>query len=227
MNWLLPPEIPWPQFLRLLRRPGPPRGWLEAAADIPDVRKRPMLLKWIAQHRSTPAHLRVRLISRLPWRALASISWDPSAHPQARAQSVERLQALWSGLTTGERRVFAYMAPRQMWPMVWKVRDAGVISAFLKHPKLGLEMIVNLIQAPIFPTHIEALKASRLSDYAPIAKQVIPAIDKSLQLPNHGLALGMAARWIRRLDKRDLRQVHSQLNHPLLKRMIEGQLHDY
>ncbi|MCL1894497.1 MAG: hypothetical protein FWG02_09755 [Holophagaceae bacterium] len=221
MNWLLPPEIPWPQFLKLLRRPAPPRGWLEAAAEVPDVRKKPMLLRWIAQHRSAPAHLRVSLITRLPWRALASISWDPIAHPQARAQAVERMQLLWAGLTTGERRTFAAMAPRQMWPMVWKIRDSGVISAFLQHSKLNLNMVVSLIQPPISTAHLDALQASCFSTIAPVAKQVILATDQSLQLPDHGLAFGAAASWILKLDVEDLQQVYSELKNPLLRGMIE------
>ncbi|MCL1908425.1 MAG: hypothetical protein FWG12_03535 [Holophagaceae bacterium] len=221
MDWLLPPQIPWPQFLKLLRHTRPPQAWLEAASEIPDVRKKPMLLRWIAQHRNAPTHLRVSLIARLPWRALASIAWDPIAHPQARTLSIERLQLLWVSLTTGERRSFATMAPRQMWPMVWKVRDSGVLSAFLKHSKLSLEMVISLIQPPIYPTHLEALQASHLSTIAPIAKQVISAIDRSLQLPDHGLSHSSAIPWIRNLATEDFRQVFSELNNPLLKRMIE------
>jgi hypothetical protein len=180
-----------------------------------------MLLRWIAQHRSAPVHLRTRLISRLPWRALASIAWDSSAHPQARAQSVERLQTLWTGLTIGERRSFAAIAPRQMWPMVWKVKDVDVISAFLRHPKLGLEMLASLVLPPISQAHLEALQKSSLSDYAPIIKQVIMAIDQSLQLPGHGLALGVAVTWLQKLDGSDLLQIYHMLNHPLLKGMAE------
>ena len=224
LAWRLPPEIAWPQFLKLLRRQGPPRGWLEAAADIPDVRKRPMLLRWIAQHRGAPVHLRVSLIGRLPWLALASISWDPSAHPQARAQSVERLQTLWPGLTIGERRTFAQIAPRQMWPMVWKVRDSGVITAFLQHPKLGLEMLANLIQPPIHASHVDALHRAHISKCSPIARQVISAMDQSLRLPGHGLALGMAAPWMHYLGEEDLRLMGPELKHPLLRRMLEKRM---
>lgn len=221
MIWQLPPDIPWPQFLKLLRRPNPPREWLEAAADIPDVRKKPMLLRWIAQHRSSSSHLRVSLISRLPWRALAEITWDPIAHPQARAQSVERLQLLWAGLAIGERRTFAGLAPRQMWPLVWKIKDSRVISAFLRHPKLSLEMLISLIQAPISATHIEALQTSHLKDIIPIARQIIFAIEKSLLLPDHGLVPSMAAQWIRKLDAEYSQITYSELKNPLLRGMIE------
>ena len=134
---------------------------------------------------------------------------------------MERLQVLWAGLTAGERRTFAAMAPRQMWPMVWKVRDSGVIAAFLQHSKLGLETLVNLIQPPINQAHVEALLRSHLSKYSPIAKQVISAIDQSLRLPGHGLALGMATPWMHSLAEDDLHQLHTQWKHPLLKRMIE------
>ena len=89
MSWPLPPEIEWPRFLRLLRDPNPPRGWLEAAADLPDLRKRPLLLRWIAQHSKAPAHLRANLLPRLPWRALAAMAADSSAHPHAKTMAVE------------------------------------------------------------------------------------------------------------------------------------------
>jgi hypothetical protein len=180
-----------------------------------------MLLRWIAQHRSAPVQLRVPLISRLPWRALASIAWDPSAHPQARALAVERLQVLWAGLTLGERRSFAYIAPRQMWPLVWKIRDASVISSFLQHSKIGLEMILSMIRPPISQAHLDALQRSHISNFAPIAKQVISAIDQSLQMPGHGLALGLAAHWVRKLDGGDLLRIYSELKHPLLRGMIK------
>ena len=55
--WALPPDLPWPQFLRLLRRPEPPPGWLAAAADLPELQKRPLLLRWIAQHPMAPGPL--------------------------------------------------------------------------------------------------------------------------------------------------------------------------
>ena len=37
--WALPPDVPWPRFLRLLRHTDPPRGWLEAAAELPELDK--------------------------------------------------------------------------------------------------------------------------------------------------------------------------------------------
>ena len=73
-------DRPWPRFLRLLRHPEPPRGWLEAAAELPELQKRPLLLRWIAQHPKAPAHLRARLLGRLPWRALAAVAADAAAH---------------------------------------------------------------------------------------------------------------------------------------------------
>src|SRR5690242_1392781 len=109
--WGLPPDLPWSRFLKLLRRAHPPRGWLEAAADLDDLRRRPLLLRWVAQHPKAPAHLRARLVARLPWRALAAVAHDASAHPQARAQSVERLLQGWPGLSLGERRSLALLAP--------------------------------------------------------------------------------------------------------------------
>ncbi|HWQ07868.1 MAG TPA: hypothetical protein VN436_02130, partial [Holophaga sp.] len=122
MDWSLPPALPWPRFLRLLRHPAPPKGWLEAAAALPDVQKRPLLLRWIAQHRKTPEILRLQLLARLPWRPLAAIAMDPSAHPKARSVAVGRLQVLWGGMSTGERRSLACQAPQQLWPMIWRIR---------------------------------------------------------------------------------------------------------
>ena len=34
------PAASWPRFLRQLRHADPPRGWLEAAAEVPELRKR-------------------------------------------------------------------------------------------------------------------------------------------------------------------------------------------
>src|SRR5512134_1044200 len=98
MDWSLPPDVPWPQFLRMLRHPSPPRGWLEHAAEIREIQKRPLLLRWIAQHRKAPESLRSSLLARLPWRALVSVAEDPSAHPMARSMATERLQRLWPGM---------------------------------------------------------------------------------------------------------------------------------
>lgn len=217
MDWRLPPELPWPQFLRLLRHPAPPKGWLEAAAALEDVQRRPMLLRWIAQHRQTPAHLRMRLLPRLPWRALAAIAADGAAHPQARAWCVERLQALWTGLSLGERRGFAMLAPRPLWPAIWRVRDAGVTAAFLQHPKLGLEALLGLLQPPLLPTHLDALLRSRWAGLHPVALQVLDAMDRSFHLPEHGLVLGQAAPWIKVLTPEARILAASRMQHPPLR----------
>ncbi|MBP1627622.1 MAG: hypothetical protein H6Q00_2097 [Holophagaceae bacterium] len=222
MEWSLPPELSWPQFLRLLRHPAPPVGWLEAAADLPDLRKRPILLRWIAQHPKSPAHLRMRLLPRLPWRALAAIAQDASAHPQARSHSVERLQGLWGGMTLGERRSFAIHAPRPMWEAVWKVRDTGVLLAFLAHPKLGQEPLCALLQPPLSPFQAMALQGSRWRESSLIAEQVLVTLDQSLSLPENGLVLGMAAPWIRTLSMEERLQAANRLTHPALRRMTRA-----
>ena len=218
--WMLPPEIPWPRFLRLLRHPDPPRGWLDAAADLPDLRKRPLLLRWIAQHPKAPAHLRARLLGRLPWRALAAVAADAAAHPQARQQAAEKLQQLWAGMTAGERRSFARQAPRPLWPLVWRAPSPGVLAAFLQHPKLGLEALVALIQPPLRPAQAEALAASRWREAAPVAEQVLLALDRSLALPDSGLALGHAAPWIRDLEEEARILAASRTLTPALRRMV-------
>ena len=218
MEWSLPPELPGPQFLRLLRHPAPPKGWLEAAADLPDLRKRPLLLRWIAQHPKAPAHLRMRLLPRLPWRALTAIAQDASAHPQARAHATERLQSLWGGMTLGERRSLAIHAPRPMWEPIWKVRDTGVLAAFLAHPKLGGEALRALIQPPLSPFQAMALQMSRWRESAYIAEQVLVALDQSLDLPESGLVLGMAAPWIKALSMEERLNAAARLTHPALRR---------
>lgn len=222
MEWSLPPELPWPQFLRLLRHPAPPKGWLEAAADLPDMRKRPLLLRWIAQHPKSPAHLRIRLLGRLPWRALAAVAQDASAHPQARSHSVERLQVLWGGMTLGERRSFAIHAPRPMWGSVWKVRDASVLASFLAHPKLGPEPLCALIQSPLSSFQVEALQHSRWRESSLIAEQVLVALDHSLALPESGLVLGMAAPWIRTLSMEERLNTANRMTHPALRKMTRA-----
>ncbi len=177
--WALPPVVPWPRFLRLLRQPDPPRGWLEAAADLPELKKRPLLLRWIAQHSKAPAHLRSRLLARLPWRALVAVASDPAAHPQARQQATEKLQQQWTTLTTGERRSLAIHAPRSLWPLVWRTPTVSVLMAFLQHPKLGLEALIALILPPLRPAQADALAASRWREMGPVAEQVLRALDQN------------------------------------------------
>ncbi len=218
--WALPPDLPWPRFLRLLRQPDPPRGWLESAADLPELKKRPLLLRWIAQHPKAPAHLRSRLLARLPWRALAAVGSDAAAHPQARQQATEKLQQQWPTLATGERRSLAIHAPRPLWSLVWRAPTLSVLVAFLQHPKLGLEALVALIQPPLRPAQAEALAASRWKETGPVAEQVLQALDRSLALPDSGLALGHAAPWIKALDEEARILAASRMLTPALRRMV-------
>ncbi|GLH71882.1 hypothetical protein GETHLI_03840 [Geothrix limicola] len=220
VTWALPPEVPWPRFLRLLRQPDPPRGWLECAADLPELKKRPLLLRWIAQHPKAPAHLRAHLLARLPWRALAAVTADAAAHPQARQQATEKLQQLWATMTTGERRSLALHAPRPLWPLVWRTPSASVLAAFLQHPKLSLEALVALIQPPLRPGQAEALAGSRWLEAEPVADQVLQALDRSLGLPDSGLALGHAAPWIRGLNEEARILTASRLVTPALRRLV-------
>ena len=219
-DWALPPELPWPRFLRLLRHPDPPRGWLETAAELPELRKRPLLLRWIAQHPKAPAHLRATLMARLPSRALAVVAGDAAAHPQARQQASEKLQQLWTGMTQGERRSLARHAPRPLWGLVWRTPTPGVLAAFLQHPRLGLEQLVALIQPPLRPAQADALAASRWREAGPVAEQVLQALDRSLSLPDSGLALGHAVPWIRALDDGARILAASRTVTPALRRMV-------
>lgn len=218
--WALPPELPWPRFLRLLRLPDPPRGWLEAAAELPELRKRPLLLRWIAQHPKAPAHLRATLMARLPWRALAAVAGDAAAHPQARQQATEKLQQLWTGMTLGERRSLALHAPRPLWGLVWRAPSEGVLAAFLQHPKLSLDQLVALIQPPLRPVQADALADSRWREAVPVAEQVLRALDHSLGVPESGLALGHAVPWIRALDDEARVLAASRTVTPALRRLI-------
>jgi len=218
--WALPPDVSWPRFLRMLRQADPPRGWLEAAAELPDLKKRPLLLRWIAQHPKAPAHLRSGLMARLPWRGLAAVAADAAAHPQARQQATEKLTQLWAVMTTGERRSLALHAPRPLWTLIWRSPDRGVLAAFLQHPKLGLEALVALIQPPLRPVQAEALATSRWREAGPVAEQVLRALDHSLTLPDSGLALGHAAPWIRALDEEARILAASRTLTPTLRRMV-------
>jgi len=217
VTWPLPPLLPWPRFLRLLRHPAPPPGWLEAAAELREVQKRPMLLRWIAQHLKAPAPLRNRLLPTLPWRSLAAIAGDASAHPQARAHATERLLARWPGLTSGERRSLALLAPRPLWPLIWKAPDPRILAAFLQHPRLAPEQLATLIQPPLTPAQAQALQASPWKDVVPVAHQVLVALDRGLENPDSGLVLGMAAPWIRALPEPERLLAASRVTHPALR----------
>jgi hypothetical protein len=214
--------MPWPRFLRNLRHPAPPPGWLEAAAELPEVLKRPLLLRWIAQHPKAPAHLRARLLPKLPWRALAAVALDAAAHPQARAHATERLLARWGGMGLGERRSLALLAPRPLWGAIWKVRDRGVLTAFLQHPRLTCEYLEALIQPPLTPAQAEALQGSRWLGLTPVAHRVLEALDRSLENPDSGLVLGQAVPWILALPAEERLLASTHLTQPPLRRMVRA-----
>jgi len=195
---------------------------LEGAAALPDLAKRPLLLRWIAQHPKAPAFLRMKLLSRMPWRVLVLIADDAGAHPQARSWSTERLQGLWSTLSLGERRSLAHFAPRQLWPAVWKVPDPGTLSAFLQNPKLHLEPLLGLLQPPLKAAQLEALLHSRWQDFVPIAGQILESFDRSLEYPDHGLVLGMAAPWIKVLPVEERLVLASRLRQPALRKTVRA-----
>ena len=218
--WGLPPDLPWPRFLRLLRRPDPPRGWLEAAAELEDMRRRPLLLRWVAQHPKAPAHLRARLLGRLPWRALAAIANDASAHPQARAQSVERLLQGWQGYSMGERRSLALLAPQPIWRLAWRSPDPGVVRNLVQNPRVGLEALLRLTQGTLTPAQAEALVTSVWKDSTALAMQVLRALDRTLGQPEPGLVLGQAAPWIRALGAEEAIEAAAGLTHPALRRIV-------
>ena len=222
MSWLLPPQTPWPQFLRLLRHPAPPPGWLETAADLREIQKRPMLLRWIAQHPKAPAHLRNRLLPTLPWRALAAVAVDPAAHPQARAHALERLRSHWGVMTLGERRSLAPLAPLPLWPLIWKVRDTRVLAAFLQNPRLTAEALERLVQPELTPMQADALQVSRWREIIPVAHQVLAALDRGLARPDSGLVLGLAAPWILALPAGERLLASTRLSHPALRRMARA-----
>lgn len=222
MTWPLPPEIAWPRFLRLLRDPAPPRGWLEAAADLADVKKRPLLLRWIAQHPKAPAHLRNTLLPRLPWAALAAIANDPQAHPQARALAVERLQSSWPGLTSGERRSLCLKLPPRLWALAWKVPDPAIIRNLLLNPRMTAEALLGLIQPPLTQAQEAALLRSPWARQWPIIAQVLQAMDRSLALPEPTLVLGQAAPWIKALDPGERLVEAARMSHPPLRRMCRS-----
>lgn len=142
------------------------------------------------------------------------------AHPQARAVALERLQALWIGLTMGERRSFALRAPRPFWAQVWKVPDARVLEAFLQHPRLGLESLLGLIQPPLGPAQADALLHSRWREILPVAHQVLVAMDGTFRRPEPPLVLGQAAPWIKALPPEERLVAASRLAHPPLRRMV-------
>ena len=214
--------MPWPQFLRRLRHPAPPAGWLEAVAELEEVRKRPLLLRWLAQHPRTPAHLRGRLLPTLPWRILAAIAQDASAHPQARTHATERLQALWPHLAAGERRSLAPLAPRPLWRMIWKTPDRRVLAAFLLNPRLAPETLEALVQPPLPAAQAEALQVSRWLEVVPVAHQVLVALDRGLARPDSGLVLGMASPWVRALPAEERLLAASRLTHPALRRLVRA-----
>jgi len=222
MDWPLPPQIELPRFLRLLRRADPPKGWLEAAAQIHELRKRPLLLRWIAQHPKCPAHLRAQLLPRLPWLPLANIAQDPSAHPQARAAAVERLRMVWPGLSSGERRTLALKLPRPIWPLAWKIPDPGVIHNLLRNPRMSLELLVPLIQPPLTRAQEEALGLSLFAQMPPVIAQVLTAMDRGFGLPDCPWVLGHAAPWIKRLGPEERLVQASRLRHAPLRRMCRA-----
>ncbi|MBI4912850.1 MAG: hypothetical protein HY823_08925 [Acidobacteria bacterium] len=222
MSWPLPPDIEWARFLRLLRQPAPPRGWLEAAAQLPELRKRPLLLRWIAQHPRCPAHLRANLLPRLPALPLAAIANDAGAHPQARQMAGERLQTIWQGLSSGERRSLALRLPRKLWPQAWRVPDSRVIHNLLRNPRMNLDALLVLLQPPLTRAQDEALLNSSFAGMPPVIAQVLQAMDRTFLLPEASLVLGQAAPWIKALDPEQRLVEAARLTHPPLRRMCRA-----
>lgn len=220
--WGLPPDLPWARFLRLIRRPDPPRGWLEAAAGLEDLARRPLLLRWIAQHPKAPAHLRARLLGRLPWRALAAIAHDASAHPQARAQSVERLLQGWPRLSLGERRSLALAAPSPLWAQVWKSPDAGVLERLIQNPRMSLETLLRLVHPPLTAPQADALARSSWRESPILAMQALRAMDQTLAMPEPGIVLGQATVWIHALSQNEAIEAAAALSHPALRRIVRN-----
>ncbi len=179
-----------------------------------------MLLRWVAQHRQCPPYVRAALLPRLPWKALAAIAMDPLAHPHAVVFAVERLASVWSHLGTGARKELALLAPKPMWPLVWKSCDAGVLSKFLQHPRLGLESVVSLLRPPLTRAQANALQASRWREVSALAAQVLWVMDPTFGLENHDLVLGMAAHWIKVLDPAERLHVASRMTFAPLRRMV-------
>jgi hypothetical protein len=109
-----------------------------------------------------------------------------------------------------------------MWALVWKIRDVGVIHAFLQHPKLNAETLVAFIQAPILPTHMDALAGSKWREIEPVAHQVLVAMDRSFAMPDCALVLGQAAPWIKALSQEERLVAAARLTHPALRRMTRA-----
>jgi hypothetical protein len=179
-------------------------------------------MRWIAQHPRLGAHLRNRILPTLPWRCLAAIALDASAHPQARAHAVERLQFLWQGLTGGERRSLALLAPRPLWPAIWRSRERRVLAAFLQNPRLSPESLANLVLPPLTPAQAEALQASRWLEVVPVAHQVLQALDRTLPIPESGVVLGMASPWVKALSGEERLLAASRCAHPALRRLVRA-----
>ncbi|HJU83271.1 MAG TPA: hypothetical protein VJ600_03600 [Holophagaceae bacterium] len=222
MDWLLPPDIPWPKFLRLLRRPDPPPGWLETVARLEEMRRRPLLLRWVAQHPKAPAHLRSTLLARLPWRALAAIAHDAAAHPQARAQATERLQILWPVMSTGERIALAMHAPRPLWRLVWRVPDSRVIANLMHNPRLSPDLLAGLFHAPLTPFQAEALAVAPWRESPTFALRVLELMDETFRHPANALVLGQALRWILVLEAEEAIHAASRMAHPPLRRLVRA-----
>jgi len=125
-------------------------------------------------------------------------------------------------LTTGERRSLAQVAPPQLWPAIWKVRDAGVLAAFLRHARLNHEALGALLQPPLTFQQAEALQDSRWRQSIPVAHAVLVALDQTLARPDSGLVLGLGAAWLLALEPEECLIAASRLAHPPLRRMARG-----
>jgi hypothetical protein len=123
-------------------------------------------------------------------------------------------------MTTGERRSLAPMAPSQLWPAIWKVRNVRVLAAFLQNPRLTPGGLERLVQPPLTPMQAEALQASHWREVAPVAHQVLTALDRGLADPDSGLVLGLAATWILALPPGERLLASTRLTHPALRRMV-------
>ena len=83
-----------------------------------------------------------------------------------------------------------------------------------------MEALTALIQPPLRPAQAEALATSRWREAGPVADQVLRALDRSLALPDSGLALGHAAPWIKAMDEEARILAASRILTPALRRMV-------
>lgn len=196
-------------------------SWLREAAEAPLVLQDARLQVLIAQHRNTPAEVRVNLIRLLPLASVVAILDSHDLTPDTRFLCTVHVNQAWAKMAAAERQAFAEVATEPIWDLLWRTADATTLSGFLNNPRLGPLDLARLIQPPLTRAQAEALQESRFRANQDVIFRVLTAMALSFHDPGTDLVLGLAAPWIKTLTPQERLLLAPALSYPPMERLAE------